>query len=107
MTPRESRQVIDRMDAGRRAATLVLQRLDLGLDPAAIVRDLAPSLSPLAVQAAAQLAQLALFDFAALSLLLSGVVPDATLEDLEIPAAPPRPPRPSPSDLGIPEGDRP
>jgi hypothetical protein len=35
----------------------------------------APSLPPLAVQAAAQLSQLALFDFAALSLLLAGPYP--------------------------------
>jgi hypothetical protein len=62
------RESIDKIDAGRRAATLVLQRLDLGLDPVAVVRDVAPTLSPLAVVSAARLAGLASFDFACLAI---------------------------------------
>jgi hypothetical protein len=93
------RKSIDKIDAGRRAATLVLQRLDLGLDPVAVVRDVAPTLSPLAVESAARLAGLASFDFACLAVVLAGLADDSVLRGAEIPQAPARPSRPSPEQI--------
>lgn len=112
MDPREHRQVIDRMDVGRRAATLVLQRLDLGLDPVAVVREVAPTLSPLAVESAVRLAGLASFDYACLAIVLAGLADDSLLETAEIPEPPVRPYRPTPDEVAAteaptPEGDQP
>ena len=91
MNAREHGQnIIARIDAGRLASSRLLQMLDLGLDASEIIREVAPGLSPVAVEAAAQLANLAAFDHAALSLLLAGLVPDATLAGLEIREAPAR-----------------
>jgi hypothetical protein len=44
------KEIIDRMDAGRRMTTTLLQRCDIGLDPTSAVKELAPTLSPIAVQ---------------------------------------------------------
>ena len=100
MDPRESRQsVVNQIDAGRRAATLVLQRLDLGLDPAAVVRELLPTLSPIAVEAASRLVELCAFHFAAAAMVLSGMVSDSLLDVAEIPEPPARPSRPTPDEV--------
>jgi hypothetical protein len=59
----------------------------------------APTLSDAALQAAADLAQLTSFDYAALSLLLCGLVPDSILDGLEIPQAPARAARRTPEEI--------
>jgi hypothetical protein len=82
------RESIDKIDAGRRAATLVLQRLDLGLDPVAVVREAAPTLSALAVESAVRLAGLASFDYACLAIVLAGLADDSLLKTTEIPEPP-------------------
>jgi hypothetical protein len=73
MTPLEIRQWMNRMDAGRRMATTLLQRTDLGLDPAAVVQELVPTLSPIAVESAVRLPGLCSFDYALLASILKVV----------------------------------
>jgi hypothetical protein len=96
MTPRD---VIEQMDAGRRATTLVLQRLDVGLDPVAVIREVSPTLSPVAVDAARRLVELTAFHFASTAMVLTGLVPDALLEGAEIPEPPARPTRRTPDEI--------
>ena len=96
---REYRQVIDRMDAGRRMTTTLLQRCDIGLDPATVIRELAPNLSEVAVEAARRLVELCAFNFTATALILSGLVPDEALEVAEIPEPPARPTRRTPDEI--------
>jgi hypothetical protein len=90
------RESIDKINAGRRAAN---QRIDVGLDPAAAVRELTPTLSSIAVESAVRLAGLASFDFAALSIVLAGLAEDSLLETAEIPEPPARPYRPTPDEV--------
>jgi hypothetical protein len=96
MTPRD---VIEQMDAGRRATTLVLQRLDVGLDPVAVIREVSPTLSPIAVEAARRLVELCAFHFAATAMVLTGMVPDSLLEVAEIPEPPARAARRTPDEI--------
>jgi hypothetical protein len=96
MTPRD---VIEQMDAGRRATTLVLQRLDVGLDPVAVIREVSPTLSPIAVEAARRLVELCAFHFAATAMVLTGMVPDSLLEVAEIPESPARAARRGPDEI--------
>jgi hypothetical protein len=58
MTPRE---MVDRIDVGRLLTTTLLQRCDVGLDPVTVIREVAPTLSPIAVEAARRLVELCAF----------------------------------------------
>jgi len=98
MTPRE---MVDRIDAGRRMTTTILQRCDLGLDPAATIRELAPNLSEVAVDAARKLVELTAFHFASTAMVLTGLVPDEALETAEIPEPPGRPVRQTPDEIAV------
>jgi hypothetical protein len=84
MTPKE---IIDRTDAGRRLVTVILQRCDVGLDPATVIRELAPNLSEVAVDAARRLVEICAFHFAATALVLAGLAPPEALEDIPEPPA--------------------
>jgi hypothetical protein len=95
----DPRDVIERMDAGRRATTLVLQRLDVGLDPVAVIREVSPTLSPIAVEVARRLVELCAFHFAATAMVLTGMVPDALLEVADIPEPPSRAARRTPDEI--------
>jgi hypothetical protein len=97
--PREHRQVIDRMDVGRRMATTLLQRCDVGIPVEVAIRELAPTLSPAAVDAARKLAELTAFHFASTAMVLTGLVPDSPLEVAEIPEPPARPARRGPDEI--------
>jgi hypothetical protein len=99
MTPQEIRQLMDRMDSGRRAASRLITLSDLGLDPVKIIHEVAPGLSPVAVDAARRLAGLCGFDFACLALVLSGLASDAIIGGAEIPEPPARPDRKTPDEL--------
>jgi hypothetical protein len=99
MTPREIRQLMDRMDSGRRAASRLITLIDLGLDPVQIIHDVAPGLSPAAVDAARKLADLAAFNPTCLSLTLAGLAPDEILEAAEFPEPPSRRYRKTPDEL--------
>jgi len=99
MTPQEIRQVLDRMDAGRRAATTLLQQCDVGIPAEVAIRELAPGLSPQAVDSARRLVGLCAFDFACLAMALSGLASDESLGRAEFPEPPPRPVRPTPDEL--------
>jgi hypothetical protein len=96
MTPKE---IIDRMDAGRRMTTTLLQRCDVGLDPGDCIRELVPTLSPIAVEAARRLVEICAFNFTATALILSGLVPDEALEIAEIPEPPARQTRRTPDEI--------
>jgi hypothetical protein len=93
------KEIIDRMDAGRRMTTTLLQRCDIGLDPTSAVKELAPTLSPIAVEAARRLVELCSFNFTATALILSGLVSDEDLEVAEIPEPPARPTRRTPDEI--------
>ena len=94
------KELIDRMDQGRLATTLVLQRLDLGLDPVTVIREVVgPTLSPVAVEAARRLVEHCAFHFAATALVLAGLADNSLLEVAEIPEPPARPSRPTPDDV--------
>jgi len=99
MTPREARQLMDRMDSGRRAASRLITLIDLGLDPVQIIHDVAPGLSPVAVDAARKLALEAAFNHTCLSLTLAGLAPDEILEAAEFPEPPARRYRKTPDEL--------
>jgi hypothetical protein len=99
MNPREIRKTVDRMDAGRRDATKLLQQIDVGIDPIAAILDIRPGLSKVSVDAARQLAGLAAFHYAALGLVLTGMVPDSALESAEIEEPPVQRVRKSPEEL--------
>lgn len=99
MDPREHRQVIDRMDVGRRMATTLLQRCDVGIPVEVAIRELAPTLSPAAVDATRKLAELTAFHFASTAMVLTGLVPDSLLEVAEIPEPPARPARRGPDEI--------
>jgi hypothetical protein len=51
------------MDAGRRMATTLLQRCDVGVPVEVAIRELAPTLSPAAADAARKLVELTAFHF--------------------------------------------
>src|SRR5712664_4059648 len=87
------------MDAGRRMTTTLLQRCDIGLDPTSVVKELAPTLSPIAVEAARRLVELCAVNFTATALILSGLVPDEALEVAEIPEPPARQTRRTPDEI--------
>jgi hypothetical protein len=91
------RQVIDQMDAGRRMTTTLLQRCDVGVPVEVALRELAPSLSPAAADAARKLVELTAFHFTATALVLSGLAPPEVLED--IPEPPARPTRRTPDEI--------
>jgi len=99
MTPQEIRQLMDRMDSGRRAATRLITLIDLGLDPFKVIHEVAPGLSPAAVDAARKLADLAAFNHTCLSLTLAGLAPDEILEAAEFPEPPARRHRKTPDEL--------
>ncbi len=84
MTPKE---IIDRTDAGRRLVTVILQRCDVGLDPATVIRELAPNLPEVAVDAARRLVEICAFHFAATALVLTGLAPPEALEGIPEPPA--------------------
>ena len=94
MTPRE---MVDRIDAGRLLTTTILQRCDLGLDPAATIRELAPNLSEVAVDTARKLVELTAFNFAATALVLAGFAPLENLAD--VPEPPVRAARRTPDEI--------
>jgi len=99
MTPREIRQLMDRMDSGRRAASRLITLIDLGLDPVKIIHEVAPGLSPVAVDAARKLAIEVAFNYTCLSLTLAGLAPDEILEAAEFPEPPARRYRKTPDEL--------
>lgn len=80
------RESIDKIDAARRATTLILQRLDVGSAKS-------PRPYPIAVEASAGWVDLCAFHFTATAIVLTGMVPDSHLEVAEIPEPPARPTR--------------
>jgi hypothetical protein len=56
--------MVNLIDAGRRMATTLLQQCDVGVPAEVAIRELAPTLSPAAVDAARKLVELTAFHFA-------------------------------------------
>jgi hypothetical protein len=94
-----TKEIIDRIDTGRILTSTLLQRCDLGLDPSAVIRELVPTLSPTAVEAARRLVELCAFNFAATALVLAGLAPPEVLEVAEIPEPPARQTRRTPDEI--------
>jgi hypothetical protein len=60
-----------------------LQQIDAGVPPEQAVQELAPALSPAAVEAAVRLAALCSYDFTCLAIVLSGLASDSVIERAE------------------------